>query len=93
MPIIGYDTEHISSLRLWQSEALNEFDFALFNQQKYMEASADKISAENISKCLYPNDDTREGKLLRLKQQYFFCSASLQDIAKNTANVSERWII
>ena len=82
MPIIGYDTEHISSLRLWQSEALNEFDFALFNQQKYMEASADKISAENISKCLYPNDDTREGKLLRLKQQYFFCSASLQDIAK-----------
>lgn len=82
MPMIGYDTEHISSLRLWQSEALNEFDFALFNQQKYMEASADKISAENISKCLYPNDDTREGKLLRLKQQYFFCSASLQDIAK-----------
>ena len=82
MPIFGCKTKHASTLRLWQAEAVNEFDFDLFNQQKYMEAAAEKIAAENISKVLYPNDDTREGKKLRLKQQYFFCSASLQDIFK-----------
>lgn len=82
MPIFGCKTNHISTLRLWQSEAVNEFDFNLFNQQKYTEASLEKNSAEDISRVLYPNDDTREGKKLRLKQQYFFCSASLQDITK-----------
>ncbi len=82
VPIFGCKTKHISTLRLWQSEAINEFDFALFNQQKYTEASLEKNSAEDISRVLYPNDDTREGKKLRLKQQYFFCSASLQDITK-----------
>lgn len=82
MPIFGCKTNHVSTLRLWQAEAVNEFDFNLFNQQKYIEAAAEKINAENISKVLYPNDDTREGKKLRLKQQYFFCSASLQDIIK-----------
>ncbi|MCU6718862.1 glycogen/starch/alpha-glucan phosphorylase [Porcipelethomonas ammoniilytica] len=82
MPIFGCKTNHISTLRLWQSEAINEFDFNLFNQQKYTEASLEKNSAEDISRVLYPNDDTREGKKLRLKQQYFFCSASLQDITK-----------
>lgn len=80
MPIFGCKTNHISTLRLWQSEAVN--DFNLFNQQKYTEASLEKNSAEDISRVLYPNDDTREGKKLRLKQQYFFCSASLQDITK-----------
>lgn len=82
MPIFGCKTNHVSTLRLWQSEAINEFDFNLFNQQKYTEASLEKNSAEDISRVLYPNDDTREGKKLRLKQQYFFCSASLQDITK-----------
>lgn len=82
MPIFGCKTNHVSTLRLWQSEAVNEFDFNLFNQQKYTEASLEKNSAEDISRVLYPNDDTREGKKLRLKQQYFFCSASLQDITK-----------
>ena len=82
MPIFGCKTNHISTLRLWQSEAVNEFDFNLFNQQKYTEASLEKNSAEDISRVLYPNDDTREGKKLRLKQQNFFCSASLQDITK-----------
>ena len=82
MPIFGCKTNHVSTLRLWQAEALNEFDFDLFNRQQYMDAAAEKIYAENISKVLYPNDDTREGKKLRLKQQYFFCSASLQDIVK-----------
>lgn len=82
MPIFGCKTSHTGTLRLWQAEAVNEFDFDLFNQQKYLEASWEKTSAEDISRVLYPNDDTREGKKLRLKQQYFFCSASLQDITK-----------
>ncbi len=82
MPIYGCKTNHVSTLRLWQAEAVNEFDFRLFNEQKYLEASAEKTAAEDISRVLYPNDDTREGKKLRLKQQYFFCSASLQDITQ-----------
>lgn len=82
IPIIGYGVKNIGTLRLWQSEALSDFDFRLFNEQKYVEASREKIFAEDISRVLYPNDDTREGKKLRLKQQYFFCSASLHDIIK-----------
>ncbi len=82
MPILGYDTDNIGTLRLWQAEAQTEFDFDLFNEQKYEKALKHKNSAENISRVLYPNDTTFSGKLLRLKQQYFFCSASLQDILK-----------
>lgn len=82
MPIIGYNTNNISNLRLWQAEPLNDFDFKLFNDQKYDLANKEKNSAEDISRVLYPNDDTHEGKLLRLKQQYFFCSASITDIIK-----------
>ncbi|NMA80047.1 MAG: glycogen/starch/alpha-glucan phosphorylase, partial [Clostridiales bacterium] len=82
MPIIGYGTNHIGTLRLWQAEPVNEFDFNIFNQQKYLEASKEKIFAEDISRVLYPNDDTYEGKVLRLKQQYFFSSASLTDLIK-----------
>ncbi|MEE5993066.1 MAG: glycogen/starch/alpha-glucan phosphorylase [Oscillospiraceae bacterium] len=80
MPIIGYGTKNIGTLRLWQAEPLKEFDFQTFNKQDYLGACAEKIYAENISRCLYPNDDTNEGKKLRLEQQYFFCSASLQDL-------------
>lgn len=82
MPIIGCKTNNIGTLRLWQAEPVNEFDFDLFNQQNYLEASKEKIYAEDISRVLYPNDDTDDGKKLRLKQQYFFCSASLNDILK-----------
>ena len=82
MPIIGYGTKNIGTLRLWQAEPLQEFDFHIFNSQNYLGACAEKIYAEDISRCLYPNDDTNEGKKLRLKQQYFFCSASLQDLLK-----------
>lgn len=88
MPIIGYDTSHISTLRLWQCEPLKEFDFNLFNNQKYNEALENKNRAEDISRVLYPNDSTQAGKLLRLKQQYFFCSASLQDIIKKYKSVN-----
>ncbi len=82
MPIIGYGTRNIGTLRLWQAEPLQEFDFGKFNSQDYLGACAEQIYAENISRCLYPNDDTDEGKKLRLQQQYFFCSASLQDLLK-----------
>ncbi len=82
MPIIGYNTDNIGTLRLWQSEALVPFDFDLFNSQKYDKSVALKNRAEDISRVLYPNDDNNEGKKLRLKQQYFFSSASLQDIIR-----------
>ena len=77
MPVIGCKTKHIGNLRLWQAEPVHTFDFDLFNQQKYLEAAAETVYAEDISRVLYPNDDTWEGKKLRLKQQYFFVSASL----------------
>lgn len=82
MPIIGAKTNNIGTLRLWQAEPVKEFDFTTFNNQHYLEASKEKVFAEDISRVLYPNDDTNEGKKLRLKQQYFFCCASLTDIIK-----------
>ena len=82
MPVFGCKTENVGTLRLWQSEPVKEFDFDTFNQQKYLEASKEKIFAEDISRVLYPNDDTNEGKKLRLKQQYFFSCASLTDILR-----------
>ena len=82
MPIIGYGTDNIGTLRLWQSESLMPFDFDLFNAQKYDKSVTLKNRAEDISRVLYPNDDNNEGKKLRLKQQYFFSSASLQDIIR-----------
>lgn len=87
MPIFGCKTKNVGTLRLWQAEAVKEFDFDTFNRQNYLEASKEKIYAEDISRVLYPNDDTDEGKKLRLKQQYFFSSASLTDILrKHKAN-------
>ena len=82
MPIFGCKTANIGTLRLWQAEPVKEFDFDTFNKQDYLEASKEKIYAEDISRVLYPNDDTNEGKKLRLKQQYFFSCASLTDILR-----------
>ena len=86
MPVIGFAQDgsmpHIGTLRLWQAEPLDAFDFKAFNDQDYLAASAETIRASDISRCLYPNDDTRAGKALRLKQQYFFCAASLADCIK-----------
>ncbi len=82
MPIFGCKTDNIGTLRLWQAEPIKEFDFDTFNRQNYLEASKEKIFAEDISRVLYPNDDTDEGKKLRLKQQYFFSCASLTDIIR-----------
>ncbi|MDL2235553.1 glycogen/starch/alpha-glucan family phosphorylase, partial [Christensenellaceae bacterium OttesenSCG-928-L17] len=82
MPIIGYGTEHIGVLRLFQAEPVEEFDFPAFNAQKYDDAVREKNRVEDITRVLYPNDSTVEGKKLRLKQQYFLSSASLQDILR-----------
>ncbi|MEG1559504.1 MAG: glycogen/starch/alpha-glucan phosphorylase [Clostridia bacterium] len=82
MPIFGYKTENVSILRLWQSEALEEFDFSLFNDQEYALAVREKNAVEDITRVLYPNDSTYNGKILRLKQQYFLASASIQDILR-----------
>ena len=82
MAVIGCKTNNINTLRLWQAEAVNEFDFTAFNNTEYDRAVKEKNDAENISKVLYPIDNKYEGKVLRLKQQYFFCSASLQDIMR-----------
>lgn len=88
MPIIGYKNGVINTLRLWQSEPMNEFNFEKFNNQMYSEAVKEKNIAEDISRVLYPNDSTIVGKKLRLKQQYFFVSASLQDLLKNYERVN-----
>lgn len=82
VPIIGYGTKNINTLRLWQCEALREFDFNLFNNQQYIEAVSARNKAEDISRVLYPNDTAEAGKILRLRQQYFFSSASMKDIIK-----------
>ena len=82
MPIIGFGGKTVNTLRLWQAEAIKPFDFQLFNAQKYAAAVRERDKAEAISSVLYPNDNTDPGKRLRLKQQYFFSSASLQDILR-----------
>ncbi len=83
MPILGYHSDNIGTLRLWQSEAIEEFDFQAFNDQQYALAVREKNAVEDITRVLYPNDSTYAGKQLRLKQQYFLSSASLQDILYN----------
>ena len=82
MPVIGWGG-CVNTLRLWQAEAEKNIDFEKFNEQEYGEAFKETNLAEAISAVLYPNDDTAEGKKLRLKQQYFFSSASLQSILRD----------
>ena len=83
MPVIGYGQKGlVNTLRLWQAEPVEELDLTAFNRQDYDAAYRDRNRAEALSAVLYPNDDTLEGKRLRLKQQYFFSSASLQSILR-----------
>ena len=82
VPVIGYGTDNINTLRLWQCEAEEELDFNAFNDQDYLRALAQKNKAEDITRVLYPNDSTWEGKRLRIKQQYVLSSASLQDMLR-----------
>jgi len=79
-PIPGYDTENTTNLRLWDARPIEELDLDAFNAGDYVESIESKRMADAIVSVLYPNDATPEGKLLRLKQQYFFVSASLQDV-------------
>lgn len=80
IPIPGYQNNTVNNLRLWQSKGTNEFDFQYFNSGDYLAAVETKNLSENISKALYPNDSVSLGKTLRLKQEYFFVSATLQNI-------------
>ncbi len=82
VPIIGYETNNINTLRLWQCEPETPLDFNAFNDQDYLRALAEKNKAEDITRVLYPNDSTWEGKRLRIKQQYVLSSASLQDMLR-----------
>ena len=81
-PIIGYENDNVGTLRLWQCEAIQELDFDAFNQQDYVRALTETNRAEDITRVLYPNDSTWEGKRLRVKQQYFLSSASMQDLLR-----------
>ena len=82
IPIPGYGTSTVNNLRLWEAKATSSFNFQDFNVGNYVAAVAEKTDSETISKVLYPNDTIDKGKFLRLKQQYFFVSATLQDIIR-----------
>jgi glycogen phosphorylase len=81
-PILGYRVETCNILRLWKAEAIESFDFAAFNLGNYDDAVEEKVRSETITKVLYPNDEAYHGKELRLKQQFFFSSCSLQDMLR-----------
>jgi starch phosphorylase len=82
LPMVGYSGHSVNTLRLWSAKAAEEFDLDDFNRGSYVDAVANKVLAENLTKVLYPNDMVFEGKELRLKQQYFFVSCSIQDILR-----------
>ncbi|HEY2486710.1 MAG TPA: glycogen/starch/alpha-glucan phosphorylase [Candidatus Binataceae bacterium] len=81
-PILGYRVPWVNLLRLWRAQAHEEFNFQQFNAGNYYGAVEDMVQSENITKVLYPNDEQVEGKILRLEQQYFFVSCSLQDMLR-----------
>ena len=83
MPIVGYGTKNVNTLRLWRAESIEQFDYEAFNSQHFTDAIVERERTADISRVLYPNDTTYEGKVLRVRQQYFFCSASLQEIVDN----------
>lgn len=80
MPITGYGTDNVGTLRLWKSEPIDEFDYDAFNSQRFTDAIVERERVMDICRVLYPNDTTYEGKVLRVRQQYFFVSASLQQM-------------
>ena len=99
-PIAGYRVNTCDILRLWKAEAVESFDFTAFNHGDYYRAVQEKVVSENITKVLYPNDDVEAGKELRLKQQFFFASCSLQDMLNihmklggTPATFHEKWAV
>jgi starch phosphorylase len=99
-PILGYKTNTANTLRLWKAEAIESFNLDAFNTGDYFGSVRDKMQSENVSKILYPNDQDLQGKELRLEQQFFFTSASLQDLirlhlrrGKSLEDFAEKWAI
>lgn len=91
IPIVGYGAGTVNFLRLWEARATHEFDFKLFNEGGYIEAVHEKARNETVSKVLYPNDKTAHGKELRLVQQIFFVSCSLQDLIRRYKRKNKGW--
>lgn len=87
MPIVGYGTRNVNTLRLWKSEPMEEFDYDAFNSQRFTDAIVERERVADLCRVLYPNDTTYDGKVLRVRQQYFFVSASLQTIIENYKRV------
>ena len=99
-PIVGYRVGNVNLLRLWKAEAAESFDFGAFNQGDYWGAVEEKVASETISKVLYPNDEALAGKELRLQQQHFFVSCSLQDMLRihlqaspSLDDLPDRWAV
>lgn len=99
-PVLGYKVPTCNRLRLWKAEAVESFDFAAFNHGDYYRAVGDKITSENLTKVLYPNDDVIQGKMLRLQQQYLLVSCSLRDMIRVHLQLSrpiekfhEKWAV
>jgi len=91
VPIPGYGTPTVNNLRLWSAKATREFDLRHFNDGNYEKSVEERNGTENISKVLYPNDSSASGRELRLKQQYFFVSASIQDILRRFLSNHSDW--
>ncbi len=89
IPIVDYDTKDVNYLRLWSAESVDDFDLSSFNRGNYLNAVRNKAAAEAITHVLYPNDANEEGRILRLKQQYFFVSAGLKSIIRRYKNNNE----
>jgi starch phosphorylase len=90
-PVPGYGGKTVNNMRLWAAKSSRDFELSYFNQGNYIQAVADKNESENLSKVLYPNDATEVGRELRLKQQYFFVSASLQDMLYRYKKNHDGW--
>jgi len=91
LPIVGYGGETVNTLRLWSAKAAEEFNLDDFNRGSYVEAVQNKVLAENLTKVLYPNDNMFEGRELRLKQEYFFVSCTIQDILRRFKADGNAW--
>ena len=93
LPVVGYGGRTVNTLRLWSAKSAEEFDLDDFNRGEYVEAVANKVLAENLTKVLYPNDAISAGKELRLKQEYFFVSCTVQDILRRFKADGNAWEI
>jgi starch phosphorylase len=93
IPVAGYKNDVVNNLRLWSAKSTAEFDFEYFNDGDYIKACENKIVSENISRVLYPSDSISKGQELRLKQEYFFTSASIQDIIRRYKRENEGFTV